>query len=210
MKNILITLCCIVLVTSLATAQLSFGGGAHVGFAFSSFPTAVKDYYGSGFLFGGHGELNIIKYVTVRLNLDYVSFTSDKTKIAQALATKYNVQASDIVFSGLNTSDFSIFVNGLGKIPIQGSPVTPYGLLGFGLNFLSGSDGTFTYQGTPQTALTLKGESSTKFGLNFGGGSEYAIAKAMKLILEFKYVIVFTEGSSTSYFPIVLGATFTP
>ena len=197
-----------ILVSSVATAQLSFGGGGHAGVAFASFPKVVKDYYGTGFLFGGHGDLNIIKYVSVRLNFDYVSFPSNKDKIKDALAAQYGVLASDIVFDGLNTSDFSIFVNGLGKIPIQGAPVTPYGLFGFGLNFLSASDGNVTYQGVAQPQASIKGDSSTKFGLNFGAGSDFALSKYLKLFLEFKYVLIFTENENTSYFPIVVGATF--
>ncbi len=210
MKKMLVVIFLCLSVGGQASAEVGFGAGAHVGFAFSSFPAPAKDFYGSGILFGAHGDLNIIKYVTVRLNLDYVTFSSDKDKIGAGIAANNGVAASDIVFSGLNTSDFSVYVNGLGKIPIEGSQVTPYGLVGFGLNFLSASDGTTTYQGTPQPQITIKGESSTKFGLNFGAGSEFTLSKAMKLLLEFKYNIIFTSGSSTSYFPIVVGATFTP
>ena len=207
MKNILTIVCCGVLASSVATAQLSFGGGGHAGVAFSSFPKAISDYYGTGFVVGGHGDLNIIKYVTVRLNLDYASFASNKTKIAEILANQNNVAASDIDFSGLNTSDFSIFVNGLGKIPIQGSPLTPYGLFGFGLNFLSASDGTVSYRGTPQPQATIKGDSSTKFGLDFGAGTDFALNRSVKLFFEFKYVLIFTENESTSYVPLVVGVT---
>ncbi|HCV42622.1 MAG TPA: hypothetical protein DGH68_03990 [Bacteroidetes bacterium] len=208
MKKTLVVICAWLALSSVASAQLSFDGGAHVGMAISSFPKPLKDYYGTGLLFGGHGELNIMKYVSVRLNLDYVSFSSDKDKIKGVLATQYGVQASDIVFDGLATKDFSVFIDGLGKIPIQGSPITPYGLVGLGLNFLSASDGTITYQGTAQPQLTIKGDSSTKFGLDFGAGSEFRVASKVKLFLEFKYVLIFTENESTSYMPIVVGGSF--
>ena len=208
MKRSILTLCTLAFSATLASAQLSFDGGAHAGLAFASFPKPVSDYYGTGFLFGAHGDLNIIKYFAVRLNLDYATFASNKDKIKTALANANGVQASDIGFDGLNTSDFSVFVNGLGKIPIQGAPITPYGLVGFGLNFLSASDGTVTYQGTAQPQAGIKGDSSTKFGLNFGAGSEFRVASKVKLLLEFKYVIVFTDNESTSYFPIVVGASF--
>jgi hypothetical protein len=118
------------------------------------------------------------------------------------------VPTSTLEFTGLNSSDFSIMVDALGKIPIQGSPLTPYGVFGFGMNFLSASDGVIKYQGVEQPNLGIKGDSSTKFGLNFGAGAEFAVSPMVKLFLEFKYLLVFTSGESTGLLPLMVGATF--
>jgi Outer membrane protein beta-barrel domain len=202
---ILVTLC----VLSQASGQVKFVGGVHGGLGFSSFPKPANDYYGSGFLFGAHGEIALVKFLTLRLNIDYASFPSDKTKLAQLLAQSNGVAASDIVFSGLNTTDFSVFLDGLVTLPIQGSRITPYGLAGLGLNFLSASDGTLTYQGVAQPQATIKAsESATKFGINFGAGSQFSLARTISLFIEVKYVLIFTDVANTSYIPIVVGVSF--
>lgn len=185
---------------SLTRSEVKFGGGGHAGFGFSSFPQGVSDYYGTGFLFGAHGDLTIMKYVGARLNLDYSVYASNKDKIIQALAP-----GTQATLSGLNANAFSITMNGLGKIP-TGSALTPYGLFGFGIHILSISDGKAEVQG--QTYEIKTGlDSQTKFGLNFGAGTEFALS-AVKLFFEFKYVLIFTEGSSTGLIPLVFGVTF--
>jgi opacity protein-like surface antigen len=151
-------------------------------------------------VFGAHGDLNVLKYFSGRFSLDYSIYASNKDKILQAVAAP-GVQAT---ITGLNVNVFSISLNGLGKIP-TGSMVTPYGLLGFGIHILSISDGKAEYQGQTFNLTTGLG-SQTKFGLNFGAGSEFAVG-ALKLFFEFKYVLVFTEGSSTGLIPLVVGVT---
>ncbi len=54
----------------------------------------------------------------------------------------------------------------------------------------------------------LKGDSTTKFGMHFGAGTEYKINKNIGIFGEFKFIIIFTEGSSTSVFPLMFGANF--
>lgn len=62
-------------------AELHFGGGAHAGLAFSTFADPTSKYYGVGFGGGASAELNIMKYLGVRLDVDYHSFPSDKEEL---------------------------------------------------------------------------------------------------------------------------------
>lgn len=194
-----------------AQAQLSFGGGPHAGFSFSSFPKAVKDFYGIGIGFGAHGDLNIVKFVTVRLNFDYHIFASDKDKLLPAnLVDQFGnpIPKSDLSISGLNAKAFGITANGIGKLP-TGSPFTPYAVVGFGIHILNISDGTLTYKPATQSFPIQTGlGSETKFGLDFGAGSEFAIGPKLKLFMDVKYVIIFTSNESTGHIPLTVGATF--
>ena len=206
MKHLLAILVVLSLGLSEGKAEVRFGAGPHTGVSFSSFQTGISDYYGTGFLFGAHGDVNIAPFLTTRLSLDYAIFGSDEDKIRQDLATRFGVQASDIMFEGLNISIFSVYIDGKGKIA-TGSAITPYGLLGLGLNFISSSESKIVYQGTPQPQLNSPSASETKFGLNFGAGAEYSTGSVI-LFMEFKYNLVFTSPGNSSHIPIVLGATF--
>lgn len=188
-----------------ARSEVKFGGGGHAGFSLSSFPQGVSDFYSTGFLFGAHGDLGIMKYIGLRLNLDYSIYGSNKDKLVQAIVAA-NPNAQGATVSGLNASAFSITVNGLGKIP-TGSSVTPYGILGLGIHILSISDGKIEVGGQSFDLKTGLG-SQTKFGINFGAGAEYAMSSAVKLYFDFKYVLIFTEGSSTGLIPLTVGVTF--
>jgi opacity protein-like surface antigen len=207
MKRLGICVALVLVATNLSVGQISFGGGGQLGISIAMFPDPLKDYYGMGFGFGGHGDANIMKYLTLRLNLDYYTFGFDNKKLADLIAQQSGLAAGSVTMEGLRFSDFVIGVNGLGKIPLRGM-VTPYGILGFNLNMISASDPKVTYQGqdvTTQAGLG-KTESTTKFGLNFGAGSEFQLGK-IKLFFEIKYCIIFTEGTNTSHLPITFGVS---
>lgn len=207
MKKLVLVLGLLLAVAN-ANAQLSFGGGPHVGLSISSFPKAIKDYYGIGMVFGAHADMNIIKFLTARLNFTYHSFGFDKTKFTQALAQQFGVDASELGFEGLTARTILIGFDGLGKIP-TGSIITPYGVLGFGINLMSASDPKLTFRGQDVTDQVGLGKPSTetKFGVNFGAGSEFKVGP-MKLYFEFKYALIFTSGESTGHLPLVIGASF--
>lgn len=196
-----------ILILSHARSEVRFAGGAHAGIGFSSFPQGVSDFYGTGFLFGAHGDVDIMKYVGMRLNVDYSIYASNKDKLKQGFSvTDPNGNPiTDYTISGLNVNAFSITANGLGKIP-TGSVVTPYGLFGLGIHILSISDGKLEVQGQSLDIKTGLG-SQTKFGLNFGAGAEFAL-HPVKLFFDFKYVLILTEGSSTGLIPLTVGVSF--
>ena len=205
MKRAIVAVVLVFLVALGANAQMKFGAGAQAGISFSSFPKPASDYYGMGFGFGLHGDMEIMKYVAVRFNFDYRMFSSDKAKFGFTDGnTGQPIPTSDI--SGGNISLIGIGFEGLGKLPL-GGPVTPYGLFGMGLHFSSSSDVIVKYQGQDITAVKA-GDGSTNFGIDFGVGADFKIAKTVSLFGEFKFLLIFTEGSSTSVFPLTVGATF--
>jgi len=201
-------LCCFQLVPG----QVKFGGGPHAGIAFWLTPDYEAgnqkiSLYGTGWTFGGHGDLMVMKYFTGRFSLDYTIFSSDKKAVENLLAqANPNAVASAIKVDGLNVSDFSIGLTGLGRLP-TGSAFTPYALLGFGIHFISISDPKVTYQGADQGQVIPKIEGETDFGLHFGAGTEFRL-KVVTLFLEVKYQLIFTKDKSTGIFPITIGATF--
>lgn len=205
MKTLLLIALCLVLSTSVGVAQ-GFGGGAHAGISISSFPQGISDFYGIGFGGGAHGDLSLIKFLALRFNVDFHTFASDKAKIADALAKANNVLAKDIGVEGLNVSAIGITVNGMGKIP-TGSMLTPYGLVGLGLHILRVGESSVTYQGAAVANAGTQSTTETKFGLNFGAGSEFKVGPT-KLYFEVKYVMIFTEGKNTNHLPITFGVSF--
>ena len=108
-----------------------------MGISFSSFPKPMNEVYGMGFNFGAQGELEFTKNIGLRLGLDYGSFSSDKTKFPYTDGNGKAIPSSDI--TGLNVGIFGLTVSGVGKLPLKGG-FTPYGLIGFGLNFIGASD----------------------------------------------------------------------
>lgn len=213
MKHVLWIGILLVAATSLSSAQVGGGVGVHTGISISSFDKPVKDYYGLGFGFGAHGDLNVGKYFTGRLMFDYHMFGVDDKKIVDQIAAANNVPSSDLKMEGWTVNVVAITLNGIGKIP-TGSPVTPYALAGLGMHFLSQSDPKLTYQGQDYTnQVFAKPESRTKFGINFGAGSEFSIAKRVVLGLDFRYVLIFSKDEAkqeenNSHMPITVSATY--
>ena len=208
MKRLLALLVALLVVSATSPAQIRWGFGAQGGVSISSFEKDIKDYYGLGFGGGIHVDAEINKYFTGRFQFDYHMFASDKDKIVGNLARDNGVPASDITFEGLNASVMGFYLNGLATLP-TGSAIRPYALAGFGLNILSQSDPSVTYQGQPVT-VQFSTETKTKFGIDFGAGAEYAVSKNVCLGLEFRYVLIFTENNSNAHMPISFTFTYHP
>ncbi len=191
--------------TMSAKADVRFGGGAHGGLSFSSFPDPIGEFYGMGFGGGVHGDLKIIEPLAVRVNLDYNRFGSDKTKLMNQFSVT-DPQGNPVPFevAGLDATMFGVTANIIGKIP-TGSAVRPYGIAGFGIHVLSASDLKITSGG--QTLLDQpSGDATTNFGVNFGAGTEFLLGSTT-LFIEAKYVLVFTDNSS-AHIPITFGVSF--
>jgi opacity protein-like surface antigen len=199
----IIAVCMLSLLTATSFGQMKFGVGPHFGISFSSFPKPLNEVYGTGFNFGAQGEMELMKHVGIRLGLDYGMFSSDKSKFNYTDNNGQAIPSSDI--SGLNIGMFSITASGLGKLPLKGG-VTPYGILGFGLHISSVGD--LVVKAGGQDYTTIQGSSTTKFGMHFGAGTEYKINKNIGLFGEFKFMLIFTEGSSTTVMPLMFGANF--
>jgi opacity protein-like surface antigen len=205
MKRSLLVVGLVLFAVQFSAAQMTFGGGGHLGISIASFPDPMKNYYGLGFGGGVHGDANVLRFLTLRFNVDYHTFGFDNKKLEEEIAKNNGVAASTLSMSGYGASAIGITINGLGKIPTK-SMVTPYGLVGFGLHLMNASDPKVTFNGQDVTAQLglAKPESETKFGVNFGAGAEFAFGKT-KAFIEFKYVIIFTKDKSTSHIPITIG-----
>ncbi|MCC6398498.1 MAG: outer membrane beta-barrel protein [Bacteroidetes bacterium] len=206
MKKLVLLVGLLLVAVQFSAAQFSFGGGGHVGLSISSFPEGMKDYYGMGFGGGAHADANVLRFLTVRFNVDFHTFGFDDKKLKdQIIAANPGVSANELTMEGFRANVLGFTFNGIGKVPTK-SVVTPYGLIGFGLHILTVSDPKVTYQGNDVTAnLGIgKTESETKFGLNFGAGAEFAFG-GMKTFIEFKYVLIFTKDNSTAHIPITIG-----
>ncbi|HEX9006324.1 MAG TPA: outer membrane beta-barrel protein [Bacteroidota bacterium] len=217
-RSLLIVLLCVYLVSP-AHSQLRFGGGVQGGLAFASFVPALKDFYGSGFGFGAHADLGLASFLTLRLNGDWHTFPSDKTKLARAFAAEFTVGGAPAdpnltSFSGWNINIISVTANAIGKLSTE-SAVVPYGMAGLGIVALSASDPSLAYQGIGDITATLtqqgvvgKLDSETAFTTNFGLGLEFPLG-AVRPFIEARYVLFFPKGGSNSAFmPVTVGVTF--
>jgi len=205
MKRFVLVVGMLFLVAQLAGAQQSFGGGGHLGIAFSSFPDPVGKYWGMGFCFGGHSDYNIMKYVGVRLDVDYTIFGFDNKTFVDDLAKRYGVASSDLKVEGFGLNTFSFMIQGLGKIPTK-TLVTPYGILGLGIHILSVGTPKILYREVDNTKNVGldKDFGETDFGLDFGAGAQFSFS-GFKAYIEFKYMLIFTKEKSSGVFPIMIG-----
>ena len=212
MRTRVILLSALIALAGTAAAQdVRFSLGPHAGIAISSFEEGWTDFYGIGFGGGAHFDADIVRFFTARLDVEYYTFASDKTKLKPLVASYFGLQATDIAsLSGGNVGAFIVALEGVGKIPTR-SAVTPYALFGFGIHSLSLSDlsgSDKNGRSATATADDVKFDGGTKLGLHFGLGAEYRLNRDLSLALEFRYVLVFTEVNTNAAMPVTLGANF--
>jgi len=209
--RVMLLLLSISLVSLAAAQDVRFSAGPHAGIAISSFEQDWKDFYGAGFGGGAHVDADFVKFFSARLDIEYYTFASDKSKLKPIVASFFGLQATDIAsLSGGNVGAFIVALEGIGKIPTR-SAVTPYALFGFGIHSLSLSDLSGSDKsGRTATATSddVKFDGGTKLGLHFGLGAEYRVNRAFSLALEFRYVLVFTTNNTNAAMPITVGANF--
>jgi len=206
MKKLLFLALTIAMAATGANASVRFGGGTHAGLSFGNFPEPLNQFYGMGYGFGLNGDVDIIPALALRLNLDYSRFGSDKDKL-RGLFSVTDAQGNPLPFdaTGLDASIFSGTANAIGRIP-TGSAVRPYGIFGLGLYVLKASDLKVTSSG--QTLLEQPvADAITRFGLNLGAGTEFLVGPT-RLFVEAKYVMIFTDDSTTGNIPITVGVAF--
>lgn len=114
--------------------------------------------------------------------------------------------------SGGTESIVAIFVGGKYVFPMPGN-VKIYALGGAGLCALSTADITADYTltywwGTEHIHETYSFEGETDMGIMFGMGAVFGLRPNMNVFAEFRFVDIFTEGSATQYFPVMVGVSF--
>jgi len=212
MRTITMLFVCMGFFVSLAAAQdVRFSAGPHAGIAISAFESGWSDYYGTGFGGGAHFDADIVRYFSARLNVEYYTFSSDKSKLKPVVASFFGLQPSDIAsLSGGNIGVFIVAMEAIGKIPTR-SAVTPYALFGVGIHSLSLSDlsgSDVNGRTATATADDVKFDGGTKLGLDFGFGGEYRVNRGLSLTVEFRYVLVFTQNNTNAAMPVTVGANF--
>jgi opacity protein-like surface antigen len=206
MKHVLVLLRALVLLSSAADARMSFGGGPHGGLSVASFPDGMNEFYSLGFGGGLSGNLKIIDEFAVRLTFDYTHFPLKKDAVRERVSFVDGAgNRLNYDLSGGNMSVLGIMANGIGKIP-TGSVVTPYGLIGVGLQI--GGQNDLSAQVLGQTVeLASGGPTSTRFGMNFGAGAEFRLGRS-NVFVEAKYVLIFFSGGTGGYIPFTVGVNF--
>jgi opacity protein-like surface antigen len=199
-------------------AQMSFGGGAGVGLSawMTSYEFTIDpekkavSVFGTGPIFGGHAALNVNKYLTARLNIDYSMYSSDKEALKDVVHRvlvranpNVNVERSKVNVDGENASVFSVTANAIGKYPL--GAISPYVILGIGIHAGSFTEPKTSYETQQFTDIDaqMKLEGKTAFCFNAGVGVEYKL-KFMKVFFELYY----GAASGVGYLPIMVGASF--
>ena len=207
MKRIAVTLFALLFLYSSSLGQkVAVEGGVHGGASISAFQDLISDFYGVGYTAGGHLDVNIVKSFSARLSADYHAFPSDKDELKPALGALFGVEPSSITgLEGGTISVFAVTLNALGKVPTS-NLVTPYALFGLGIHSINLSDITGSANGESGTVTAddLDFKEGTKFGLNFGFGTEFKL-RGFKLFVQAGYTLVFTEDESNGTIPIILG-----
>ncbi len=218
MKQIGFLLLLLCISAQLTQAQMTFGGGAHVGIAawgydyqFTFDPQQQNlSLFGTGVIFGAHADMNVNKYFTTRLEIDYSKFSSDKEVLKDvvfrglvAANPGQNVNRTLIDVEGNDASVFAVTVNAIGKYPF--GSFAPYVMVGLGMHSSSFNDVRVTYSNTffPNTTNAIKANGKSSFCFNSGLGLEYRFS-FMKLFLEMYYAF----ASESKYLPILVGVSF--
>ena len=97
-----------------------------------------------------------------------------------------------------NFSMFNVVANALYAFGDKAKTARPYIIGGLGLYRLKA---TASYQGIDIS------DSQTKFGINVGGGFEFALS-GFDTFVEMRFHSVFTDNSSTNFIPISFGIKF--
>jgi Outer membrane protein beta-barrel domain len=210
MKRLALVILAMVLASHVGYSRgAKFGIGLQGGASVSAFQDLIKDFYGVGFNVGAHFDIDIIPAFSTRFNVDYHSFSPDTDKLKDFIAFEVGIPASSIEsISGGSINVISVTLNAIGKIPTRSS-VVPYALFGVGIHNITLSDITGSAQGQSGsiTADDIGFKEGTKFGLNFGVGSEFQM-RSVVIFVQAGYTIVFTEDESNGAIPIIVGVTF--
>ena len=189
-------------------SQVSLTAGVGGGMSISSFPKPANDFYGIGYGGGAHVDMNVAPFLTFQLSGDYYTFPADKAKLKglYPVTDQFGNPTDNFSVSGGTFSIVGVMFNAVGKI-LTGSAVTPYGLIGAGVQIGSQTDVTVSSGG--QTIFVDKaGSSDTRGGLDFGAGSMFSLGRAVTLSVDVRYVIVLLPGSNMVHIPVSLGLTF--
>lgn len=163
-------------------------------------PEIFSDYWKMGFNFGGGVGYSFTPNLSVVGSFGYNSFAFDEDGFLDAFGMGETGISVDGASASIITGSASIKASFLPA----GSAVSPYGIAGAGLFKLTLSETTVSYMGISETVPEV---SETKAGAHFGAGLDYMLNEKIGLFIEGIYGIGLTEGESTGYVPIRVGAS---
>lgn len=163
------------------TPKVYIGGGASM----PDTPASFSDSYNTG--------LNL----TVGVGLPLFPFTEG------VIAARYDRFGLDEAFTGgvsIDDGTLSVFS---GSFNLKISPpmlaISPYAIGGVGVYRTTTGEVSLSDDGS----VGLDGE--TNLGANIGVGLTFDLVPLVGLFIEPQYVVIFTEGESTTYYPIRAG-----
>jgi hypothetical protein len=188
-------------IDKITKSQLSSRSGVFVGFGTGfALPTGgdAKNYSGSGFTVYDYQGGLFSRYVGMRVDLQFSSFSSKD----------YPPNKVDA-----NYMSFTPMVDLLGGDFNAKSRLFYYGIFGIGFN-VGALPKIKTPVVDPQTNDTTWNESDSKsvtgFVLHLGAGAGYRLFGSVAFTAEFQYNFLGSGGSSLSFIPIRFGFSFMP
>ncbi|UCD16624.1 MAG: outer membrane beta-barrel protein [Candidatus Zixiibacteriota bacterium] len=180
---------------------LYLGGGLGLNMG----PDEFKDYWKMGINFGGGVGIEVTPNFEILGSVYYNNFPMDEDEMIKLVEAIIGVPVVGLGIEGGSTRILELMVNGKFNIPTgdEASSFSPYLLGGVGFGSLSFSDVTATYEGDSET-LEID-ESATDIALNIGGGVSFEVGPKVGIFVEGRFVMVLTEGDSTTYLPVRAG-----
>jgi hypothetical protein len=198
-KKLAVTL--LILVISLP----AFGQGmakpviyAGAGLGMPTGPTVFKDYWKMGIGFGGGVGIQINPKLEIIGKVFQTSFPLDDDKVLEG--------TSGVTIDGLDfkSLEFGVDFKYLFPLGAEDAPFKFAIIAGAGMANIKFTDVTITGD---EESITLPASSisETDFAFSFGAGFDYMLSPKAGLWFESRFVMVATEGESTSYLPMRAG-----
>ncbi|NNE42656.1 MAG: outer membrane beta-barrel protein [Gemmatimonadetes bacterium] len=179
------------------------------GLAIPSDPPEFSDLWDTGPAFGGAVGIRVSPFWEVVASVDYQRFPTDE-----------QAQADDLLLAGFGDTFFidsiegrevtvvTVMASARFHVPTDDPAWSPYLGFGWGLFEVFTSDAQITAGNGTIGPITLVGDTDTAFGVQVGGGIQWAVAPGAFVVLDLVYTVGFTELISTQYLPVRLGLGF--
>jgi len=182
------------------------GGGLNVPMA----PETFTDFWKMGFGGTARFGLEIAPPIELGASFSYNNFPFDGDKLlAYAERISGEDLPADAAVDGASMTALEFladvkYVFGAGEVA---NPFAPYMMALLGMTSVSFEDITVTAADSSAT-LDLSDVGETDFTIGFGAGFQYMFSPTVGFWLDGKYMVILTEGESTSHLPIRAGIKF--
>ncbi|MEW5795577.1 MAG: outer membrane beta-barrel protein [Candidatus Zixiibacteriota bacterium] len=169
-------------------------------------PSTFSDFWKMGFGGTGRFAFEVSPAVEVGATIGYSSFSFDDDKFIEWVEANFGPVDPTATVDGLGLTalEFLADVKYMFSTGQEAKPFVPYLVATAGMTNLSFDDATVTEAGET-TVIDMSDVSATDLTLGFGAGFQYMLSPKTGLWFDGKYMIIMTEGESTSYVPIRAG-----